>query len=283
MKPLNADARARLSFPTEQHACSYSTSGSEHDSLSYLVHAFFENEYEVGKSTSPPTSGDDSDSDESTDRANQAAEEIRKLLKPRKKRDPFHQQLYSDVEEAAEVLAPLKANRSSFNRAIMTRLREKGYDSGLCKARWEGSKGLAPGNYEYIDVAQMLADGKKERFIVDVYFMAESEVAGPSDEYRTVLSALPEVMLVRQEEMKRVLRILADEAKRSLKSRCLSVPPWRKRPFLMAKWLGPYRRTTNPVSVSVQMAAGSDVKHRAVGFPVLQFPATIRMIGDEML
>jgi PDDEXK-like family of unknown function len=70
--------------------------------------------------------------------------------------------------------------------------------------------------------------------------------------------------------MRRVLRILADEAKRSLKSRGLSVPPWRKRQFLMAKWLGPYRRTTNPVPASMGMAAGEDVKCRAVGFAVPQ-------------
>lgn len=209
MKPFNfnADARTRLSYTTEPHACSYSTSGSEHDSLSYLVHAFFEKEYEVGKSTLPSTSRDDSDSDtesgSSTDRAKEAAEEIRKLLKPRKKGDPFRLQLYSDVEDTMEALAvPVNANRSGVNRAVMTRLREKGYDSGLCKAKWEGSKGLALGNYEYIDVMQsMAADGKKERYIVDVYFAAESEVAGPTDEYQTVLSALPKVALVRQEEV----------------------------------------------------------------------------------
>ncbi|XP_078171354.1 uncharacterized protein LOC144565462 [Carex rostrata] len=274
MKPLNADARARLSYLNDSHDCSYSTSGSEHDSLSYLVHEFFESEYEVGKSTLHPTSEDDSDCDTesgSTDRAKQAADEIRKLLKPRKKRDPFRLQLYSDVEEAVEALAPLKANRSGVNRAVMTRLREKGYDSGLCKARWEGSKGLAPGNYEYIDVIQMAMGGKNERYIVDVYFAAESEVAGPTDEYQTVLSALPEMALVQQEEMRRVLRIMADEAKRSLKNRGLSLPPWRKKQFLMAKWLGPYRRTTNPVPASMGMApAGSDVKCRAVGFAVPQ-------------
>jgi PDDEXK-like family of unknown function len=204
MKLFNADARARLNYPAEPHACSYSTSGSDHDSLSYLVHAFFENEYEIRKSTFPSTSGDDSDSDmesSSTDRAKQAAGEIRKLLKPRTKHDPFRLQLYSDVEDAMEALAPIKANRSGVNRAVMTRLREKGYDSGLCKARWDGSKGLAPGSYEYIDVMQMAVDGKKERYIVDVYFTAESEVAGPTDEYKTVLSALPEVALVRPEEV----------------------------------------------------------------------------------
>jgi uncharacterized protein (TIGR01615 family) len=210
MKPFNADARARLSYPTEPHAGSYYTSGSEHDSLSYLVHAFFENEYEIRKSTFPSTSGGDSDSDmesSSTDRAKQAAEEIRKLLKPRKKSDLFRRQLYSDIVDAMEALAPVKASRSGVNRAVMTRLREKGYDSGLCKARWEGSKGLAPGNYEYIDVMQMTVDGKKERYIVDVYFTAESEVAGPTDEYQTVLSALPEVALIRPEEVMRIKNI----------------------------------------------------------------------------
>ncbi|XP_078181503.1 uncharacterized protein LOC144575282 [Carex rostrata] len=274
MKPLNADARARLSYLSESHACSYSTSGSEHDSLSYLIHEFFENEYELGKSTLHPNSDDDSDSDTksgSADRARQSADEIRKLLKQRNKCDPFRLQLYSNVEEAVEALAPFKLNRSCVNRAVMSRLREKGYDSGLCKARWEGSKGLSPGNYEYIDVMQIAVDGKKERYIVDVYFTAESEVAGPTDEYQTVLSALPEMVLARQEEMRPVLRILADEAKRSLKHRGLSLPPWRKKQFLIAKWLGPYRRTTNPVPASLGLApAGSDVKCRAVGFAVPQ-------------
>ncbi|KAJ3671925.1 hypothetical protein LUZ60_008004 [Juncus effusus] len=252
---------------------SYSTSGSEHDSLSFLVNEFLENDYASTVDTSSYNdSGDGSDSDSVSksnfDRAIQASEEIKKLLDPSLKCN----QLFSDLKEAIEGLELIKENRSGFRRAVMTRLREKGYESGLCKVKWEGSKGLAKGNYEYIDVAEII-DGKEERYIIDVHFAAEFEVSGPTEEYQTVLAAVPEAIVTRPDEMKRVLRIMADEAKRSLKRRGLSVPPWRKRRFLMAKWLGSYKRTVNPVSASVELgiiplaSGGTDhVKCRKVGF-----------------
>nr|CAD1820324.1 unnamed protein product [Ananas comosus var. bracteatus] len=84
------------------------------------------------------------------------------------------------------------------------------------------------------------------RYIIDVGFAAEFALARATEEYARVAAALPAVAVARPEEVRRAVKAVAKAARRSLQSRGLSVPPWRKRRFMAAKWLGPYRRTTNP-------------------------------------
>ncbi|XP_078433672.1 uncharacterized protein LOC144704962 [Wolffia australiana] len=155
-------------------------------------------------------------------------------------------------------------------RAVMGQLREAGYNAGLCKARWE-VRGGGGGSYEYVDVVR---DDTRQRYIVEVEFRGQFEIARPTAEYERVAAQLPRVYVERPEELRRLLHLLADAAKQSLQLRELHVPPWRKRHYMQAKWLGPYRRTTNPVSSAAAAApppplvcaAGRDVKCRMTGF-----------------
>ncbi|KAK1650710.1 hypothetical protein QYE76_068515 [Lolium multiflorum] len=89
-------------------------------------------------------------------------------------------------------------------------------------------------------------------------------------------------MVARPEHLKRVVKLAASAARRSLKRSGLSVPPWRKRRFMMAKWLGPYKRTVNSVPASAGTALASSgmagICRTIVGF--LPPPAVVATSSD---
>ncbi|KAL6659776.1 hypothetical protein ACP70R_002605 [Stipagrostis hirtigluma subsp. patula] len=253
--PLDAAARARLAaFPG-----SVDSSGSEHEAaaLSSLV-----NEYLLDTEATVPAAdqasdggdgdGDDDDDDRSTRSAAAAVQEIKRILARDGGPDgDLLRRLAVDVMDAMRGLEHVRANRSAFRRAVMSRLRDRGHDAGLCKARWDKSSTVAAGSHEYIDVVVA-----GTRLVVDVGFAAEFEVARPTAEFGAVRAALPEVLVAPEEDVRQVVKVASAAARRSLKSCGLSVPPWRKRRFMVAKWFGPYRRTVNTVPASAGAAAG---------------------------
>lgn len=278
--PLDDRVKAQLLSRDDDRRRStngYASSGSEHDaddsSLSMLVHAFFDlGDTEGGASDDVATTDDSGDGSLIAE----AKETIQDLLNPSKTSDPLGFRLRSDVMKAANAFAELKSSKSAYSRAVMARLRELGHSAGICKARWESSGGLTAGSYEYIDI--VVSDGKEERYIVDLDFAGQFEIARATAEYEKLKSSLPKVMLAKAEEVKRAVRIMAEAVKSSLKSRDLSVPPWRKRRYMMNKWFGPYRRTVNPLPSSAgvppAVAGRGDIQCRAVGFE----PATPRIV-----
>ncbi|PKA49664.1 hypothetical protein AXF42_Ash004205 [Apostasia shenzhenica] len=263
--PLDERVRARL----RGEMTGYSSSGSEHEGaagaaadepscFSDLVHEFLETGDEEGD-----RGGEDSESDggagdgSSIDRAEEQAQKLRELLKTEEEEDSFRRRLCSEVELASAALAELRPVGPVFRRAVMVRLRERGYNAGICKARWESAGGLTAGSYEYVDVVlpPSAGEGGEKRYIVDLAFAAEFELARATDGYRRVAEELPDVVAAEPEELQAAVRIMSEAARRSLKSMELSVPPWRKKRYMMAKWLGPYRRTTNHLPAKAGAAA----------------------------
>lgn len=272
--------------------------------LSALVHSFLET---AGRRTPSVASNDDggegdaTDPDESLeeggasdDRDRAAMEIVRDLMFPALDPDPFRRRLATDVSRAAEALAWLRSGsgESAFRRAVMARLRATGYNAGICKVRWDTSGGLAAGSYEYIDVVEAAAEragqGKGRRHIVDLDFAAEFEIARATEGYKAVVAALPQVAIAGEEAVRRVVREVADAARRSLRTQGLYVPPWRKSRYMLAKWLGPNWRTTSTVPPTalrgeakcweynrLQAAPGprgGDAHYRAEGFSAEPLP-----------
>ena len=276
---LDERVRARFCY-------SCSSSGSEHDGdgaaadaasscLSGLVHGFFEPPDEPESANRKENSSDDGGNN-SDDDARLMEEAVRDLLNPFNKPDhQFRLHLYSQVVKASEALAWLRPSGSGYRRGVMARLRDLGYVAGICKSRWDGSGGLTAGNYEYIDI--VIGSTEKDRYIVDLDFAAQFEIARATTEYEKLVSLLPRVMVCRAEETKQVVRIMAGAARRSLKSKNLSIPPWRKSRYMLAKWLGPYRRTIKPLpsSAGVAVAGGGKVCCRTIGFKTAPV-ATVR-------
>ncbi|KAK8923693.1 hypothetical protein KSP39_PZI019137 [Platanthera zijinensis] len=261
--PLDERVRARLCGELTDYDSIHDAAPAGDPSF-FSLHAFLDTDGD-GKFY-----GGDSDSESSTDSvdtadsADSAIAMLRDLLEWHPSADPLRFRLVLEVESAVVTTPGLSG--WALRRAVMEKLRERGYNAGICMARWQGGGALTAGSYEYIDVVLAAAEMEEMRYIVDVGFADEFEVARATEEYRMVAAALPLTVVARPEDVKAVVRIMAESARRSLKIRGMSVPPWRKKRFMMAKWLGSYRRTVNSLPAVTEGGGRLDVRSRMVGF-----------------
>ncbi|KAI8523311.1 hypothetical protein RHMOL_Rhmol13G0063500 [Rhododendron molle] len=271
----------------------YPSSGSEHGGeeyspcLSDLIHGFLEDDAGGGGDSGggePPDYESDSERDPSMCDLTDVIEDLVNASVTMSA-DSCRNLLSAHVSNAATAFkfSSVKPSRSVLRRAVMASLRELGYNAAICKTKWESSGGLTAGNYEFIDVVVQTdpATSQSHRYFVDLDFVAEFEIARPTDRYQRLLEKLPGVFIGRGEELKEIVKAMSEAAKRSLKSRGLSLPPWRKNRFMQNKWFGPYRRTVNAIPAnSPSVLTGFAVKCRSVGFDAVNgrlfFPATTR-------
>lgn len=152
----------------------------------------------------------------------------------------------------------------------MTFLRELGHNAAICKAKWNSSGGLVAGNYEFIDVVQSNSYKLQNRYFIDLDFASEFEIARPTNAYARLLEYLPRVFVGKGEELKSIIKVTSQAAKKSLKTKNLTLPPWRKNRYTQNKWFGPYKRTVNPSPAGsytpAMLSLNNGVKCRRVGF-----------------
>lgn len=129
--------------------------------------------------------------------------------------------------------------KNESRRAVVEGLVGIGYDASICKSRWEKSASYPSGEYEYIDV---MIEG--ERLVIDIDFKSEFEIARSTGAYRSVLQALPSVFVGKTDRLQKIVCIVSDAAKQSLKKKGMHIPPWRKTEYMRAKWLSPYTRNS---------------------------------------
>ncbi|TKY72221.1 hypothetical protein E2542_SST00960 [Spatholobus suberectus] len=154
----------------------------------------------------------------------------------------------------------------SSKRRLMSWLREKGFDAGLCKSKWEKNGRLSPGDYEYIDV-----NFKGKRYIVEISLAGKFEIARPTNQYSSLLDVFPLIFVGKVEELKEVARLMCTAIKGSMKRMSLHIPPWRRNVYMQAKWFSAYKRTTNAVatkSASSPLSSESLFPKRSIGFEV---------------
>ncbi|CAI5487674.1 unnamed protein product [Closterium sp. Naga37s-1] len=188
--------------------------------------------------------------------------------------------------------ATSSGSNGNLRRAVMCLLRSKGYDAAVCKARWEHSKGLPGGTYEYIDVilpchgnnstttssstvnntstsasatataataANPSPFSPSDRIIIDIEFRAQFQIARPTFAFDAVVHSAPIIFVGRLNRLLKITEVLADATRQSLREQGLHLPPWRRAEYLRTKWAGPYRRTTNQIprsGSSTQLAGG---------------------------
>lgn len=262
--PLDDKAKARL----VGGQLSYISSGSEHSAqnspcLSELVHDFLEDDSET---ETPSPRGYDSDSDR-VDSVGNCTDFVEDILRSTSvnDRDSYRNLLLGHVSKAMEVFSCLRNEKHAvLRRRVMAFLREVGHSAAICKTKWDSSGGLTAGNYEFIDIIF-----ESSRYVVDIDFASQFEIARPTSQYLKLLQSLPRVFVGKSEDLKKIVKAMCDVAKRSLKSRELSLPPWRKNRYMQNKWFGPYRRTVNcvPASSSTSVIPPvNGVKCRLVGF-----------------
>uniref|UniRef100_A0A5B7B7V8 Uncharacterized protein n=1 Tax=Davidia involucrata TaxID=16924 RepID=A0A5B7B7V8_DAVIN len=124
-------------------------------------------------------------------------------------------------------------------KIVIAGLQALGYDASICKSRWEKSPSYPAGEYEYVDV---IVEG--ERLIIDIDFRSEFEIARSTKTYKTILQTLPYIFVGKPDRLQRIISIVSESAKQSLKKKGMHFPPWRKAEYVKAKWLSPYTRTT---------------------------------------
>ncbi|KAL6209008.1 hypothetical protein ACLB2K_019951 [Fragaria x ananassa] len=273
--PLDDRVKARLVGRE-----SYFSSGSDHSAaaddvspcLSGLVYSFLEEEESSSSESCSPHNDEDYDSDrvDSVSDRSGAVECI--LRSSAANADSYAKVLLADV---AEAFACLRSDKSALQRSIMSFLRGKGHNAAICKTKWSSAGGIIAGHHEYIDVVANRSatwQQQSKRYFVDVDFAAEFEIARPSSQYTRLTQTLPPHFVGSSDELKKIVRVMCDAAKKSLRSRELSVPPWRKNRYMQNKWFGPYKRTVNPLPenpltrTSPLFPQGSGAKCRWVGF-----------------
>ncbi|CAH9059048.1 unnamed protein product [Cuscuta europaea] len=169
--------------------------------------------------------------------------------------------LFEEVEmarrqESGDLSAP------DFKRRLIARLRVQGWDAGLCKTRWEKKEGCPnKGDYEYIDVNM-----NGERHIIEVDLRRQLEIVRPTAGYSSLLEVFPNVYAGKTDELKKIVRIMSNEIKRSMRKMGIHVPPWRRHSYMQAKWFSSYKRTTNWISAVDHIKDSSSTSSRRVGF-----------------
>ncbi|CAK9141397.1 unnamed protein product [Ilex paraguariensis] len=167
----------------------------------------------------------------------------------------------AEIEVLGRTLCYLKSleaigQANNLKKWVVLNLKKDGYEASLCKTSWATAFGRLSGDYEYIDV--MTKDdsgGKPVRFIVDIDFRSQFEVARPTPTYKVLSNSLPSIFVGTEEKLNQIISILCSAAKQSMEERGLHIPPWRRTNYMQSKWLS---ENCKKVSFS---------PNREVGFP----------------
>ncbi|XP_057517578.1 uncharacterized protein LOC130798559 [Amaranthus tricolor] len=146
------------------------------------------------------------------------------------------------LADTAKIVAEKKTSKrkDELKKIVTDGLLALGYDSAICKSKWEKSPSFPAGEYEYVDV---IVGG--ERLIIDIDFRSEFEVARSTKAYKSILQALPHIFVGKSDRLSKIICILSEAAKQSLKKKGMHIPPWRKVDYVQAKWLSPPTRITS--------------------------------------
>ncbi|GMI66357.1 hypothetical protein like AT3G07350 [Hibiscus trionum] len=246
--PLDDRVKALLVGAASSSSGSEQSAATEDDSpcLSELVHSFLEDDRDAAEQT-----GYNSDSDR-VDSSLDATESLESIIKltSLNSTDSYRNLLLAHVSNAIQMLSFFRMDKAIFRRKVMAYLRQVGHNAAICITKWSSSGGLTAGSYEFIEVVQSVSPFRQNRYFVDLDFASEFEIARPTSDYSRLLQYLPRVFIGKTEELKKIVKVMTDSAKRSLKSKQLSLPPWRKNRYMQNKWFSPYRRTTKQIQAS---------------------------------
>ncbi|KAF3456916.1 hypothetical protein FNV43_RR01570 [Rhamnella rubrinervis] len=145
--------------------------------------------------------------------------------------------------------------KDDLRKIVTDGLSSMGYDSSICKSKWEKSSTFPAGEYEYIDV---MVEG--ERLLVDIDFRSEFEIARSTGAYRAILQSVPYIFVGKSDRLGQIVSIVSEAAKQSLKKKGMHFPPWRKAEYMRAKWLSPHTRTAQPPPINDTVAVAEQLK-----------------------
>lgn len=151
--------------------------------------------------------------------------------------------LLSDATKIVEKNSKIYKRKEDLIKIVATKLQSLGYDSSICKSKWEKTNSCPAGDYQFIDA---IVEG--ETLIIDIDFRSEFEIARSTSNYKTILQSLPYIFVGKKERLKQIVAVVSEAAKQSLKKKGMHVPPWRKRDYMLAKWISPSASRSKQVS-----------------------------------
>eukprot|EP00249_Psilotum_nudum_P022990 c28715_g1_i3 orf=691-1884(-) len=122
-------------------------------------------------------------------------------------------------------------------RLAVKHLRMSGYNASICISKWQNTGKVPGGEHEYIDVTI-----QGDRIFIDLDFRSQFEIARPTEHYQVGLESLPHVFVGKPATLERVLHIMSEAAKCSLKQNSMYLPPWRTFEYMRAKWFSLFER-----------------------------------------
>ncbi|GAB4826961.1 hypothetical protein Ancab_033842 [Ancistrocladus abbreviatus] len=154
--------------------------------------------------------------------------------------------------------------RSCLMREMSSRLRTAGYDSAVCKTKWRCSPDIPAGEHTFLDVIDNSNAKKGQvKMIIELNFRAEFEIGRASEDYKQLISQLPEVFVGKVERLRALIKILCSAAKKCMKDRKMHMGPWRKQKYMQAKWFGPCKRMESITPTLAQGLPNQPSKSRA--------------------
>ncbi|KAG6597404.1 hypothetical protein SDJN03_10584, partial [Cucurbita argyrosperma subsp. sororia] len=153
--------------------------------------------------------------------------------------------LLADASKIVEKHNKVHKRKDDLRRIVTDGLSSLGYNSSICKSKWEKSPSFPAGEYEYMDV---IVDG--ERLLIDIDFKSEFEIARSTGTYKAILQTLPYVFVGKSDRLGQIVSIVSEAARQSLKKKGMHFPPWRKAEYMLAKWLSSPIRTADSVTNS---------------------------------
>ncbi|CAJ2650784.1 unnamed protein product [Trifolium pratense] len=124
-------------------------------------------------------------------------------------------------------------------RRVATILCDRGFTANLCTSKWKATDKFPGGSHEYIEVIAVTATRKKQiRLLIELEFKEQFQIAKACEEYRKLVSCLPQFYVGKPEHLTTIVRLVCEAAKKSMKENKMYVGPWRKSEFMQMKWSG---------------------------------------------
>ncbi|XVF87820.1 hypothetical protein PTKIN_Ptkin18bG0151500 [Pterospermum kingtungense] len=236
------------------------SSGSEHSpedsaDLSDLVNSFFETDCDIqsdeGKVHQEEEEAEEEEEEDDSGghwSESDAKHKLQSLLSNANDgslalEEVVKQKIRKETEHACQLINGDRLS-DGFKRRLMSHLRDKGFDAGLCKSQWQKMGHYIGGSHEYVDVK---INGI--RYIVEVNLAGEFEMARPTTSYASLLEVIPPIYVGKTKELKQIVKLMCKAMRESMKSREMHTPPWRRTGYMQSKWFARYRRTINGIPV----------------------------------
>ncbi|RDX99630.1 hypothetical protein CR513_17296, partial [Mucuna pruriens] len=145
----------------------------------------------------------------------------------------------SDMQCVCRRAVVVKSCRNCLRREICDRLLNLGYNCTVCTSKWRTSPEIQiSGEHTYLEVVDKSRTKREVKVVIELNFRGEFEMARASEEYKRLISRLPEVFVGKAERLEAIIKIMCSAAKKSMKEKKMHLGPWRKYGYMQAKWLG---------------------------------------------